>query len=94
LLYFGIDAPFLAQRLSEKYQFLGSTQDFPDDASRTVFLSNAACSSLLGNHWHGYGAESAIDENLHRRSPLLAAVSLVLNEGATRRVRVLDELAD
>eukprot|EP00929_Paragymnodinium_shiwhaense_P068858 TRINITY_DN34715_c0_g1_i1.p1 TRINITY_DN34715_c0_g1~~TRINITY_DN34715_c0_g1_i1.p1 ORF type:complete len:449 (-),score=125.26 TRINITY_DN34715_c0_g1_i1:346-1692(-) len=47
-----------------------------------VSLANGANAKLLGNHWFGNGARRAIDENIHRRAPLLAAISLLLNGGS------------
>lgn len=58
-----------------------------------VSLANGAYGPLLGNRWFGGGAGRAIDENLHRRAPLLAAISLLLNGGVRPRPRGFDDLA-
>ena len=47
---------------------------------KRVCLVNGANRKLLGNHWFGGGALSAIDENLHRRSWTLATSSYMLND--------------
>jgi len=47
--------------------------------SKDVLVVNGANRQLLGNHWFGNGARQAIDENLHRRSSSMAAVSYILN---------------
>merc|ERR1719414_208987 len=48
--------------------------------SDKVLLVNGANRQLLGNHWFAGRAKIAIDENLHRRSWRLAALSYLLNE--------------
>jgi len=47
--------------------------------STNVVLVNGANRQLLGNHWFAGRAKMAIDENLHRRSWRLAAMSYLLN---------------
>lgn len=47
--------------------------------SPNVVLVNGANRQLLGNHWFAGRAKMAIDENLHRRSWRLAALSYLLN---------------
>ena len=49
----------------------------------SVMMVNGANRSLLGNHWFGNHALQAIDENIHRRSSLMAAASYVLNSFTT-----------
>jgi len=44
-----------------------------------VLLVNGANRRLIGNHWFAGRARAAMDENLHRRSWRLAALSYVLN---------------
>lgn len=58
-----------------------SLQVAADLASRSKFvlLVNGANRRLLGNHWFGKHAKRAIDENLHRRSWTLSALSYMLN---------------
>eukprot|EP00928_Gymnodinium_smaydae_P093154 TRINITY_DN7717_c0_g5_i1.p1 TRINITY_DN7717_c0_g5~~TRINITY_DN7717_c0_g5_i1.p1 ORF type:complete len:503 (-),score=133.98 TRINITY_DN7717_c0_g5_i1:187-1695(-) len=54
-------------------------------SSRThVCLLNGANRQLLGNHWFAGHAKRAIDENLHRRSWTLSALSYLLNAFGTR----------
>jgi len=48
--------------------------------SDRVLLINGANRRLIGNHWFASKARAAIDENLHRRSWRLAALSYMLNE--------------
>lgn len=55
--------------------------------SRQVLLVNGANRELLGNHWFGRHAKRAIDENLHRRSWVLAAQSYMLNNFGSRGSR-------
>lgn len=45
----------------------------------TVSLMNAANKKLIGNHWFGKGALSAIDENFHRRSSMASYYAARLN---------------
>jgi hypothetical protein len=47
--------------------------------SDRVLLVNGANRQLIGNHWFASKARTAIDENLHRRSWRLAALSYMLN---------------
>merc|ERR1740120_59789 len=47
--------------------------------STKVMMLNGANRKLLGNHWFGGRAKQAIDENLHRRSWTMSALSYVLN---------------
>eukprot|EP00928_Gymnodinium_smaydae_P093204 TRINITY_DN7724_c0_g2_i1.p1 TRINITY_DN7724_c0_g2~~TRINITY_DN7724_c0_g2_i1.p1 ORF type:complete len:510 (-),score=62.49 TRINITY_DN7724_c0_g2_i1:93-1556(-) len=47
----------------------------------TVMLVNGANRKKIGNHWYEAGAERAIDENLHRRSLVLSAISYLANKG-------------
>lgn len=49
-----------------------------------VGLVNGANRDLLGHVWTGDHAKNAIDENLHRRSPILAGLSLLLNGGTDK----------
>eukprot|EP00929_Paragymnodinium_shiwhaense_P090852 TRINITY_DN50949_c0_g3_i1.p1 TRINITY_DN50949_c0_g3~~TRINITY_DN50949_c0_g3_i1.p1 ORF type:complete len:772 (+),score=197.90 TRINITY_DN50949_c0_g3_i1:1880-4195(+) len=49
-------------------------------SSRGVALLNGANRQLLGNHWFAGQAQRAIDENLHRRSWTLSALSYMLND--------------
>jgi hypothetical protein len=58
-----------------------------------VSLANAANAKQLGNHWFSNGAARAIDENIHRRAPGLAAISLLLNASTSPKRRDPDELA-
>lgn len=44
-----------------------------------VSLTNGANRSLIGNHWFVDGANTAIDENLHRRSLSLALMAFLAN---------------
>eukprot|EP00929_Paragymnodinium_shiwhaense_P034991 TRINITY_DN18978_c0_g1_i2.p1 TRINITY_DN18978_c0_g1~~TRINITY_DN18978_c0_g1_i2.p1 ORF type:complete len:571 (-),score=128.99 TRINITY_DN18978_c0_g1_i2:240-1871(-) len=62
--------------------------------SPNVMLVNGANRQLMGNHWFMGRAKMAIDENLHRRSWRLAALSYVLNgfDGTDRTDRRPDEL--
>jgi hypothetical protein len=64
------------------------------DPAAMVVLLNAANAQLIGNHWFGSGARRAVDENLHRRSGLLGAIALSLNDGVSSRPRKRDELRD
>eukprot|EP00747_Dinoflagellata_sp_TGD_P138361 gnl/TRDRNA2_/TRDRNA2_175781_c1_seq1.p1 gnl/TRDRNA2_/TRDRNA2_175781_c1~~gnl/TRDRNA2_/TRDRNA2_175781_c1_seq1.p1 ORF type:complete len:326 (+),score=35.13 gnl/TRDRNA2_/TRDRNA2_175781_c1_seq1:283-1260(+) len=48
-------------------------------SSDKVALVNGANRRLLGNHWFGDRAQHAIDENLHRRSWTMSALSYALN---------------
>jgi len=41
---------------------------------------NGANRKLIGNHWFGERAKTAIDENLHRRSSSASIISNCLNE--------------
>eukprot|EP00747_Dinoflagellata_sp_TGD_P138369 gnl/TRDRNA2_/TRDRNA2_175781_c1_seq7.p1 gnl/TRDRNA2_/TRDRNA2_175781_c1~~gnl/TRDRNA2_/TRDRNA2_175781_c1_seq7.p1 ORF type:complete len:323 (+),score=44.89 gnl/TRDRNA2_/TRDRNA2_175781_c1_seq7:283-1251(+) len=61
----GCDSLELAHRLAAK--------------SDKVALVNGANRRLLGNHWFNDSARQAIDENLHRRSWMMAALSYVIN---------------
>jgi len=49
------------------------------DRSANVMLLNGANRCLLGNHWFAGRARMAIDENLHRRSWRMAAISYLVN---------------
>jgi len=49
------------------------------NTSVNVVLVNGANRQLLGNHWFAGRARLAIDENLHRRSWRMAALSYLLN---------------
>lgn len=62
--------------------------------SDKVMLVNGANRTLLGNHWFAGRAKLAIDENLHRRSWRLSAMSYVLNgfNGRMPMDRAPDEL--
>lgn len=64
--------------------------------SEKVLLLNGANRKLLGNHWFGPRAKFAIDENLHRRSWNMSALSYVLNgfDGKEKVDRAPDELAN
>lgn len=48
--------------------------------SDKVLLLNGANRQLIGNHWFASRAKMAIDENLHRRSWRLSAMSYLLND--------------
>merc|ERR1712113_1239360 len=62
--------------------------------SKHVMLVNGANRQLLGNHWFAGRAKLAIDENLHRRSWTLSAVSYLLNnfDGSEPSDRPNDQL--
>ena len=45
----------------------------------SVGMLNSANANRIGNHWDQNGAESAIDENIHRRSHMLCLTSALLN---------------
>merc|ERR1712039_479810 len=62
--------------------------------SQKVLLLNGANRKLLGNHWFGPRAKFAIDENLHRRSWNMSALSYILNgfDGTEKVDRAPDEL--
>lgn len=68
-VYINEDGTDLAQHLAQK------------KAEYKVSLVNTANRNLLGNHWYSDRARHAMDENLHRRSSLLATISLLLNQG-------------
>jgi hypothetical protein len=63
-------------------------------SSQHVALLNGANRKLLGNHWFGGDARRAIDENLHRRSWRMSAVSYMVNNhgGHDAKRRAPDEL--
>lgn len=67
--YTNCDACDVAQELANKH------------GPFTVSLANGANRNLIGNHWFGKRALRAIDENLHRRSTLLAIAAYHLNNG-------------
>lgn len=56
-----------------------------------VAVLNGANRQLLGNHWFSTGARRAIDENLHRRSVSLAAISYLLNDFDSSKMRPLPQ---
>ena len=63
--------------------------------SPSVVLVSGTSRKLLGNAWFGDRAGRAIDENLHRRSWTLSAMSYVLNDYRSfRRPRRPEDLAD
>lgn len=78
-LHINTDATRVAQNLSNR--------------GIKVSLVNAANRGLIGHHWYGDGARTAVDENLHRRAPLLAMISFLLNDGSEKRPRSPNELA-
>merc|ERR1712224_10817 len=61
----GCDSPELAHKLA-------TTSD-------KVAIVNGANRRLLGNHWFSDSARRAIDENLHRRSWTMSALSYLIN---------------
>jgi hypothetical protein len=69
-LYINCDATDLAQNLANL------------KGEYKVSLANGANRRRIGNRWAGRGAERAIDENLTRRSALLAISALILNKGS------------
>lgn len=81
-LYINVDATELAQKLAEE-KGLGK-----------VSLANGANRNMIGNHWFDDFAMTAIDENIHRRSILAAAMALVLNEGCVSQVKAKDALKE
>eukprot|EP00931_Biecheleriopsis_adriatica_P064393 TRINITY_DN39182_c0_g1_i1.p1 TRINITY_DN39182_c0_g1~~TRINITY_DN39182_c0_g1_i1.p1 ORF type:complete len:479 (-),score=90.50 TRINITY_DN39182_c0_g1_i1:32-1468(-) len=91
-IHFGQDATALAEELARQW-WKSNSGVASEDAVAPVSLVNAANAWQLGNHWFNNGALRAIDENLHRRSSLLAAISLMLNRSAEPRVRFPRELA-
>eukprot|EP00928_Gymnodinium_smaydae_P040493 TRINITY_DN27458_c0_g1_i1.p1 TRINITY_DN27458_c0_g1~~TRINITY_DN27458_c0_g1_i1.p1 ORF type:complete len:557 (+),score=76.72 TRINITY_DN27458_c0_g1_i1:174-1844(+) len=50
-------------------------------AGGTAMLVNGANRKKIGNHWYQGGARQAIDENLHRRSWTMSAISYYVNSG-------------
>lgn len=58
-----------------------------------VGILNGANRKLIGNHWFQNGARSAIDENMHRRSPSMARSALLLNMNTEPRARKPFQLA-
>jgi len=65
-----VDAASLAQHLANESK-----------VPYSVSLANGANRNLIGNHWFGWGAKQAIDENIHRRSSWLAIFAFLLNGG-------------
>eukprot|EP00929_Paragymnodinium_shiwhaense_P006599 TRINITY_DN11035_c0_g1_i1.p1 TRINITY_DN11035_c0_g1~~TRINITY_DN11035_c0_g1_i1.p1 ORF type:complete len:734 (+),score=153.56 TRINITY_DN11035_c0_g1_i1:81-2282(+) len=57
------------------------TQASGKTSAMKVGILNGANRKLMGNHWFQHGARTAIDENLHRRSPSMARASLLVNLG-------------
>eukprot|EP00927_Polykrikos_kofoidii_P041659 TRINITY_DN35506_c1_g1_i1.p1 TRINITY_DN35506_c1_g1~~TRINITY_DN35506_c1_g1_i1.p1 ORF type:complete len:1043 (-),score=173.57 TRINITY_DN35506_c1_g1_i1:240-3368(-) len=88
--YRNVDSLGLASRLSNNQ---GLMMTHRRDEVRRVVLLNGANRKLLGNHWFGNGARTAIDENLHRRCTAMSVGSLLLNGGAAVRPRMPCELA-
>merc|ERR1712216_136375 len=86
------DATALASELADKWWLSQGTSKPRSDVA-PVSLANAANERLFGNHWFAGGALRAIDENLHRRAPTLAAISLLLNGGTSAKHRAPSELA-
>jgi hypothetical protein len=82
-LHINVDAANLAQKLS-------NSANMPYHVS----LVNVTNRSLIGNEWDKDGAEKAIDENLHRRSSLLAITAYLLNEKAKRLFSSSDALSN
>lgn len=74
------DATALAQGLANTY------------GGNEVSLTNGANRKLIGNHWFDDGARTAIDENIHRRSPISSAIALMLNQDVEPKKRKKDEL--
>lgn len=68
-LHLNVDATHVAQQLANVH------------GEYSVSLVNGANRNLIGNHWFADRALVAIDENLHRRSPLTALISFLLNNG-------------
>lgn len=81
-LYVNEDASELSQKLSN------------EKGAYKVGMVNGANRNLLGNFWFLPGVYSAIDENLHRRSTLLALISLFLNQSIGNKGRSSSYLAD
>lgn len=65
-----VDASALAQDLANQ-----------SGVPYSVSLANGANRNLIGNHWFGYSAKTAIDENIHRRSSWLAVFAFLINGG-------------
>eukprot|EP00928_Gymnodinium_smaydae_P082507 TRINITY_DN65847_c0_g1_i1.p1 TRINITY_DN65847_c0_g1~~TRINITY_DN65847_c0_g1_i1.p1 ORF type:complete len:593 (+),score=77.33 TRINITY_DN65847_c0_g1_i1:78-1856(+) len=51
------------------------------DKQSNVMLVNGANRKKIGNHWYENGAFLAIDENIHRRSWTMSAISYYVNSG-------------
>ncbi|CCB91941.1 putative Serine/threonine protein kinase [Waddlia chondrophila 2032/99] len=79
-VYTNQDATALAQELANKH---GGDQ---------VSLANGANRKLIGNHWFDDRALRAIDENIHRRSPISSAIALMLDQDVEPKKRKKDEL--
>ena len=73
-LYINVDATTLAQNLAN------------NPSVKKVSLVNGANRKLIGNHWFGERAKTAIDENLHRRSSSTSVISNYLNETFTSQL--------
>lgn len=86
--YRNVDALALAHRLASE------APNYGDNEIRRVMLLNGANRKLLGNHWFLQGAQTAIDENLHRRSAAMCLGSLLLNGGTVPCPRSRLELAE
>merc|ERR1712232_85305 len=91
-IYENQDASVVATTLARQWWVSNGRPSPPTMAP--VSLANAANAKLLGNHWFAKGALRAVDENIHRRAPLLAAVSLLLNGGTSSIGRRENELSD
>ena len=71
-IYKGADAFLLGQYMSNN--------------GHKIAVLNGGNKWMVGNHWFGNRARSAIDENIVRRSPRMGAVAFVLNHGKLKSV--------